>query len=160
MHNLSRNSTKNVKKSKERDKKDNLLILNTPPQKKVLERSVPTWVINSLHGLFNSSITSSNNYWWVLTKAYFCIWSSVGWDLGVGMARRSLTENGDYTKFPCWRFFHLWLLVLKGRASTTLERITALKIKNMCSFGCEDDQGTEATRRWLLVWKRTMSAVA
>ena len=41
MHNLSRNSTKNVKKRKERDKKDNLLILNSPPQK-VLESSVPT----------------------------------------------------------------------------------------------------------------------
>lgn len=148
------------KRERKETRKTISLFSTTPPLQKVLERSVPTWVINILHGLSNSSITSSNNYWWVLTKVYFCVWSSVGWDLGVGMARRSLTENGDYTKFPCRRFFHLWLLVLRGRASTTLERITALKIKNMCSFGCEDDQGTEATRRWLLVWKITTSAVA
>lgn len=147
-------------KRERKETRKTISLFSIPPPQKVLERSVPTWVVNILRGLFNSSITSSNNYWWVLTEVYFCIWLSVGWDLGVGMARRSLTENGDYTKFPCWRFFHLWLLVLRGRASTTLEGMTALKIKNMCSFGCEDDQGTEATRRWLLVWKRTMSAVA
>lgn len=46
MHNLSRNSTKNVKKSKERDKKDNLLILNTPPPKKCLKEVYPPeWLI-------------------------------------------------------------------------------------------------------------------
>lgn len=42
MHNLSRNSTKNVKKRKERDKKDNLLILNNPPpSKKCLKEVYP-----------------------------------------------------------------------------------------------------------------------
>lgn len=84
------------KRERKETRKTISLFSTTPPLQKVLERSVPTWVINILHGLSNSSITSSNNYWWVLTKVYFCVWSSVGWDLGVGMARRSLTENGDY----------------------------------------------------------------
>lgn len=116
MNNLSRNSIKNVKKRKKRDKKENLIVRQ---KKNYLgpESGVPTWVINILHGLFNTSITSSNNYWWVLTKVYFCIWSLVGCNLGVGLARRGLTENRDCTKFPSWRFFQLWWLALKDRNS-------------------------------------------
>lgn len=99
-----------------------------------------TCMIDTLHGLFNSSIySSSNKYWWELTKVSFCIWSSVIWDLGVGLARRGLTENRGYTKFPCWRFFQLRWLVLKGRASCYPE-------ENYCPENQEYEQ--------LWLWRR------
>ena len=63
------------------------------------------------------------------------------------MARRSLTENGIILNFLAEDSSNSDYLCSKVELATTLERITDLKIKNMCSFGCEDDQGTEATRR-------------
>lgn len=52
------------------------------------------------------------------------------------MARRSLTENRDYTNFVAEDSSNFCYWHSKEELAPGLQRIT-LKIRDMCGFGCE-----------------------